>query len=98
MDNWFIGFPILGFVVQYNHYAERFGSISSFRWRKISLVEIGNSKSESFNYVDRFIECRNAGLASLIELDSTDPENQMAQIGNHLKSTIQEYFLYELRG
>ena len=50
------------------------------------------SKSESFNYVDRFIECRNAGLASLIELDSTDPENQMAQIGNHLKSTIQEYF------
>jgi hypothetical protein len=50
--------------------------------------------SDSFNYVNRFIECRNSGLASLIELDSTDPENQMAQIGNHLKSTIQ--LLYHL--
>ena len=58
----------------------------------ISMYKNEISKSESFNYVDRFIECRNAGLASLIELDSTDPENQMAQIGNHLKSTIQEYF------
>ena len=60
------------------------------------IVGIENTKSESFNYVDRFIECRNAGLASLIELDSTDPENQMAQIGNHLKSTIQENFLSDL--
>ena len=63
----------------------------SDKW--IFLTKNESSKSESFNYVDRFIECRNAGLASLLELDSTDPENQMAQIGNHLKSTIQEYFL-----
>ena len=59
------------------------------------VVGIENTKSESFDYVDRFIECRNAGLASLIKLDSTDPENQMAQIGNHLKSTIQENFSYK---
>jgi len=63
----------------------------------VSMSKNESSKSESFNYVDRFIECRNVGLASLIELDSTDPENQMAQIGNHLKSTIQEYFLYQPR-
>ena len=76
-----------GIVVQY-HYCVK--SDSWFPWPKNEI-----SKSESFNYVDRFIECRNAGLVSLIELDSTDPDNQLAQIGNHLKSTIQEYFLYQ---
>ena len=46
------------------------------------------SDEENFNFAQIFVSCREKGLNELISSETTNPSEQMGEIGHHLRNTV----------
>ena len=54
----------------------------------LTALAMISESDEEFDYSLTFITCRRAGLESLLKAETTVPDEQMGEIGHHLRNTV----------